>query len=156
MSSVFQPGELRCRRSRCSAVQPQGFTLVDRRILGTDLDLGLCAISTWARPLNGNINEQRPNTTSISCTWLFFVNLKKLIIKALKHYFMLIIICRNISALQDLTLMKKNTTCPCTPCTVYRRRSSQFFFIFIKHLELDRPHGVRGKKKASCSHSRRP
>lgn len=38
--------------------------------------------------------------------------------------------------------MKKNTTCPCTPCTVLN-----VFFFFIKHLELDRPHGVRVKKK---------
>lgn len=30
--------------------------------------------------------------------------------------------------------MKKNTTCPCTPCTVL-------------NFELDRPHGVREKKK---------
>lgn len=36
--------------------------------------------------------------------------------------------------------MKKNTTCPYTPCTVLK-------FFFIKHLELDRPHGVRGEKK---------
>lgn len=42
-SSVFQPGELGCGRSWCSAVQPQGFTFMDSSILGTDLDLGLRA-----------------------------------------------------------------------------------------------------------------
>lgn len=59
LSSVFQPGELGCGRSWCSAVQPQGFTFVDSGILGTDLDLGLRAEAARVRLWPGEKKKKK-------------------------------------------------------------------------------------------------
>lgn len=74
LSSVFQPGELGCGRSWCSAVQPQGFTFVDSGILGTDLDLGLRAEAARVRLWPG---EKKKKKSSVLYLLFFFCDMIK-------------------------------------------------------------------------------